>query len=93
MEVLRDCQSPIEMNSFDVEMNSTSSPEKQAMISRRANENSVHHNNNNTRSQGMFNIYLRLIQQFCFLQSLILIYWRYQVQSEVFLELNVERPS
>ena len=54
MEVLRGCESPIEMNSFDVDANSASSSEKQAMISNRTNQNSVHNNNNHITSEGMF---------------------------------------
>lgn len=59
MEVLRDCQSPIELNSFesemnnvDVEINCKVLPEKQAMIPAEANEkNSVHNNNNHARTE------------------------------------------
>ena len=61
MEVLRDCQSPIEMNSFDVDMNSTASPEKQAMIPNKTNANSVHNNNNHTRTEGRLNHSLNLL--------------------------------
>lgn len=61
MEVLRDCQSPIELNSFesemnnvDVEINCKVLPEKQAMIPAEANEkNSVHNNNNHARTEGL----------------------------------------
>lgn len=63
MEVLRDCQSPIEMNSFDVEsnsvdvdMNSRIIPEKQAMIPAKADQNSVHNNNNHVQSAGMYRL-------------------------------------
>eukprot|EP00112_Aurelia_sp_Birch-Aquarium-sp1_P017515 Seg4069.1 transcript_id=Seg4069.1/GoldUCD/mRNA.D3Y31 product="Mechanosensory protein 2" protein_id=Seg4069.1/GoldUCD/D3Y31 len=53
MEVLRDCQSPIEMNSFDVEVNSKSdglTHEKQAMIPANSNENALLNNNNHSNA-------------------------------------------
>ena len=56
MEVLRDCQSPIEMNSFDMEVNSKSdglAHEKQAMIPANSNENALLNNNNHSNAAGM----------------------------------------
>ncbi len=50
MEVLRDCQSPIELNSFSEDMNDKAgkvSPEKQAMIPANDKEHSLHNNNTN----------------------------------------------
>ena len=55
MEVLRNCESPIEMNSFDADMNSTSSPENQAMLPNRGNDKSLQ-NNNHIRREGMLKI-------------------------------------
>lgn len=45
MEVLRNCESPIEMNSFDADMNSTISPENEAMLPNRGNDKSLQNNN------------------------------------------------
>ncbi|XP_065067689.1 mechanosensory protein 2-like isoform X2 [Rhopilema esculentum] len=53
MEVLRDCQSPIEMNSFEVDMNSKSgriSPERQAMIPSHETKNSLNNNSNHSNN-------------------------------------------